>query len=87
MTGWLFTVKQVDVNLLVIKTLGAILTMLTLCGYLIAVSKIESYFDSHIMAFSVILLAMTILGYFVFHIKVRADSSSDAMLFNLFSTK
>ena len=49
-------------------------------------SKIESYFDSHIMAFSVILLAITILGYFVFHIKVRTDSSSDATLFNLFST-
>ena len=85
MTGWLFIIKQVDVNLLVVKTLGAILTMLTLCGYLIAVSKIESYLNGHIMAFAVLLLAITILGYLVFHVKVRTDSSSDATLFNLFS--
>ena len=61
MTGWLFIIKQVDVNLLVVKTLGAILTMLTLCGYLIAVSKIESYLNGHIMALAVILLAITMI--------------------------
>ena len=80
--GWLFTVKQVDINLLVIKTLGAALTMLALCGYFSAVSMV----NGHIMAFAVILLAITILGYLVFHVKVKTDSSSDATLFNLFST-
>ena len=84
--GWLFTIKQVDINLLVIKTLGAALTMLALCGYFSAVSMIESYLNGHIMAFAVILLAITILGYLVFHVKVKTDSSSDATLFNLFST-
>ena len=71
---------------MVIKTLGATLTMLTLCGYFSAVSMIESYLNGHIMAFAVILLAITILGYLVFHVKVKTDSSSDATLFNLFST-
>jgi len=33
-----------------------------------------------------ILLTITILAYFVFHVKVRTDTSSDATLFNLFST-
>ena len=38
------------------------------------------------MAFALILLAITILGYLVFHVKVQTDNSSDATLFNLFST-
>ena len=85
--GWSFVIKQADdINLFIIKALGATLTMITLCGYIFAVSKIESYLNGHIMALAVILLAITILGYLVFHVKVRTDSSSDATLFNLFST-
>ena len=61
-------------------------TIITFCGYLHAVSKIELLLNVHIMAFTAILLTITILGYFVFHVKVRTDTSSDATLFNLFST-
>ena len=83
--GWLFDKKD-DTDLLVIKALCAALTILTFCGYLHAVSKIELLLNVHIMAFTAILLTITILGYFVFHVKVRTDTSSDATLFNLFST-
>ena len=83
--GCLFDKKE-DIDLLVIKALGAALTILTFCGYLHAVSRIDLLLNVHIMAFAAILLATTILGYFVFHVKVRTDSSSDATLFNLFST-
>ena len=83
--GWLFDKKD-DIDLLVIKALCAILTILIFCGYLHAVSKIESLFNVHIMAFAAILLTITILGYFVFHVKVRTDTLSDATLFNYFST-
>ena len=82
--GWLFDKKD-DTDLLVIKALCAALTILTFCGYLHAVSKIELLLNVHIMAFTAILLTITILGYFVFHVKVRTDTSSDATLFNLFS--
>ena len=78
--------KKDDIDLLVIKALGAALTILTFCGYLHAVSKIELLLNVHIMAFAAILVTITILAYFVFHVKVRTDSSSDATLFNLFST-
>lgn len=46
----------------------------------------DLYLNVLIMAFSLILLAITIIGYFVFHVKVQTDNSSDATLFNLFST-
>ena len=83
--GWLFDKKD-EIDLLVIKALCAALTILTFCGYLHAVSKIELLLNVHIMVSAAIVLTITILGYFVFHVKVRTDTSSDATLFNLFST-
>ena len=83
--GCLFDKKE-DIDLLVIKALGAALTILTFCGYLHAVSRIDLLLNVHIMAFAAILLTITILAYFVFHVKVRTDTSSDATLLNLFST-
>ena len=77
---------QDNFDLLIIKALSAALTTLTFFGYLVAVSKIDSFLNGHIMAFAIILLAITILGYSVFHVKVMTDISSDATLFSLFAT-
>ena len=75
-----------EIDLLVVRVLGVILTTLTFCGYMVAMSKMDSDLNVHIMALALILLAITILGYSVFHVKVMTDNSSDATLFNLFST-
>ena len=74
-----------DFDLLVIKALCAILTLLTVCGYLDAVSEIEHLFNVHIMFFALTLLTITTLGFCVFHVRLRTDNSSDATLFNHFS--
>ena len=82
---WLFDTQD-DIDLVVVRVLCATLTTLTFCGYIVAVSKMDLDLNVHIMAFAIILLAITILGYSVFHVKVMTDNSSDATLFNLFST-
>ena len=82
MIGRLF--DQRDVDLLVIKSFCIILTILAICGYLDAVSEIKQLFNVHIMSFALILLAITTLGFCVFHIRVNTDNSSDATLFNNF---
>ena len=74
-----------DFDLLVIKALSVILTLLTVCGYLDAVSEIEILFNIHIMLFALTLLTITTLGFCVFHVRLRTDNSSDATLFNQFS--
>ena len=74
-----------DFDLLVIKALCAILTLLTVCGYLDAVSEIEHLFNVHIMFFALTLLTITTLGFCVFHVRLRTENSSDATLFNHFS--
>ena len=80
MIGRLF--DQRDVDLLVIKACCIILTILAVCGYLDAVSEIEQLFNVHIMSAALILLSITTLSFFVFHVRVRTDNSSDATLFN-----
>ena len=74
-----------DFDLWVIKALCVTLTILTVCGYMDAVSEIEFLFNVHIMFFALILLTITTLGFCVFHVRLRTDNSSDATLFNHFS--
>ena len=83
MIGRLFDTR--DFDLLVIKALCAILTILAVCGYLDAVSEIEHLFNVHIMFFALTFLTITTLGFCVFHVRLRTDNSSDATLFNHFS--
>ena len=73
-----------DFDLWVIKALCVTLTILTVCGYMDAVSDIEFLFNVHIMSFALILLTITTLGFCVFHIRLRTHNSSDATLFNHF---
>merc|ERR1711971_423693 len=73
-----------DFDLLIIKAFCIILTILAIWGYLDAVSEIEHLFNVHIMSLALILLAITTLGFCVFHVKLRTDNSSDATLFNHF---
>ena len=74
-----------DFDLLTIKALCIILTILAVCGYLNAVSEIEILFNIHIIFFALTLLTITTLGFCVFHVRLRTDNSSDATLFNHFS--
>ena len=73
---------QDGINLFIIKMTGTVLTALTICGYLDAVSNWDWLLNIHIILFSVILLLINLMGYSVYLIKMKRDSTSDATLLN-----
>ena len=73
---------QDGINLFIIKLTGTVLTVLTICGYLDAVSNWDWLLNIHIILFSIILLLINLMGYSVYLIKMKRDSASDATLLN-----
>lgn len=70
------------INLFIIKMTGTVLTALTICGYLDAVSNWDWLLNIHIIIFSIVLLLINLMGYSVYLIKMKRDSTSDATLLN-----
>ena len=52
-----------QINLLMIKILGTILTALTVLGYIASVSKLDHLLNIHIIVVATILLMITLMGY------------------------
>ena len=73
---------QDGINLFLIKLTGTALTVLTIFGYLDAVSNWGWLLNIHIIVFAIILLMINLLGYSVYLIKMKRDSASDATLLN-----
>ena len=73
---------QDTIIFIIIKMTGTILTALTICGYLDSVSHWGWLLNTHIILFAIILLTVSLLGYSVYLIKMKRDSSSDATLLN-----
>ena len=81
MLEWI-TEHQDGINLFLIKLTGTALTLLTIIGYLDAVSSWSWLLNIHIIVFAIILLMINLLGYSVYLIKMKRDSASDATLLN-----
>ena len=73
---------QERIELFLIKLTGTSLTVLTICGYLDAVSNWGWLLNIHVILFAIILLVINLLGYSVYLIKMKRDSASDATLLN-----
>ena len=57
--GYWISEKMDEINLLMIKLLGTLLTVLTVIGYLDSVSRFEHLLNIHIIVFAIILLMIT----------------------------
>ena len=75
-----------DIDLWIMKTIGSILTIMAVLGYLDAVSKLEMLLIFHIIVVALFLLVIVQLGYSVFHARMMTDTLSEATLINTFST-
>ena len=74
--------KMDEINLLMIKLLGTLLTVLTDIGYLDSVSRFEHILNIHIIVVAFILLMITLTGYSVYVYAVMTDIAGDATLLN-----
>ena len=71
-----------QINLLVIKISGTLLTALTVIGYVESVSKFDHLLNIHIIVVSIIILMITLTGYSVYVYTVMTDNAGDATLLN-----
>ena len=55
-----------EINLLMIKILGTLLTVLTVIGYLESVSRFDHLLDIHIIVVAILFLVITMTGFSVY---------------------
>ena len=71
-----------QINLIVIKVSGTILTALAVIGYLDSVSKFDQIIKVHNILVAFILLMITLMGYSVYVYTMMTDIAGDATLLN-----
>ena len=71
-----------QINLIVIKVSGTILTAVAVIGYLDSVSKVEQLIKIHNILVAFILLMITLMGYSVYVYTMMTDIAGDATLLN-----
>ena len=71
-----------QINLIVIKVSGTILTALAVIGYLDSVSKFDQLIKIHNILVAIILLMITLTGYSVYVYTMITDKAGDATLLN-----
>ena len=71
-----------QINLIVIKVPGTILTVLAIIGYLDSVSKFDQLIKIHNILVAFILLMITLTGYSVYVYTMMTDIAGDATLLN-----
>ena len=62
--GYWISEKVDEINLLMIKLLGTLLTVLTVIGYLDSVSRFDHLLTIHIIVIAIILLMITMKRFF-----------------------
>ena len=55
-----------EINLLMIKLLGTLLTVLTVIGYLESVSRFDHLLDIHVIVVAILFLVITMIGFSVY---------------------
>ena len=71
-----------QINLIMIKMFGTIITCLVIIGYLEAVSKFDQYLNIHSLFVAAIFMIITLAGYFVYVFTMLTDIAGDATLLN-----
>ena len=71
-----------QINLIVIKVSGTILTAVSVIGYLDSVSKFDHLIKIHNILVAFILLMITLMGYSVYVYTMMTDIAGDATLLN-----